>query len=80
MNETRNVALLFGYAATFEVYHVSTVVLDLDRTQESRELVARFTSSNRLNVVNRAQSQNEIEAAIDRGDAAASSFTPDLER
>ena len=24
--------LLFGYAATFEVYHVSTVVLDLDHT------------------------------------------------
>src|SRR5579862_5049386 len=43
--------LLFGYAATFEVYHVSTVVLDLDRTQESRELVARFTSSDRLNIV-----------------------------
>lgn len=24
--------LLFGYAATFEVYHVSTAVLDLDHT------------------------------------------------
>ena len=43
--------LLFGYAATFEVYHVSTVVLDLDHTQESRDLVARFTSSNRLAIV-----------------------------
>ena len=43
--------LLFGYAATFEVYHVSTAVLDLDHTQESRELIARFTSSNRLNIV-----------------------------
>lgn len=62
--------LLFGYAATFEVYHVSTAVLDLDHTQESRELVARFTSSNRLNIVRRAQSQSEIEAMIDRSDAA----------
>jgi len=62
--------LLFGYAATFEVYHVSTAVLDLDRTQISRELVARFTSSNRLNIVKRAQSQSEINAAIDRSDAA----------
>ena len=25
--------LLFGYAATFEVFHVSTIVLDLDHTQ-----------------------------------------------
>ena len=49
--------LLFGYAATFEVYHVSTAVLDLDHTQESRELIARFTSSNRLAIVKRAQTQ-----------------------
>ena len=62
--------LLFGYAATFEVYHVSTAVLDLDHTQESRELVASFTSSNRLNIVKFAQSQDEINATIDRSDAA----------
>jgi ABC-2 type transport system permease protein len=62
--------LLFGYAATFEVYHVSTVVLDLDRTQESRELLARFTSSDRLRIVARAQTQKEADAAIDRSDAA----------
>ena len=62
--------LLFGYAATFEVYHVSTAVLDLDHTQESRELIGRFTSSNRLNIIKSAQSQNEIDAMIDRSDAA----------
>jgi ABC-2 type transport system permease protein len=62
--------LLFGYAATFEVYHVSTVVLDLDHTQESRDLVARFTSSNRLAIVRRAQTQQEADGMIDRSDAA----------
>jgi ABC-2 type transport system permease protein len=62
--------LLFGYAATFEVYHVSTVVLDLDHTQESRELVARFTSSDRLRVARIAQTQDEIDRMIDRSDAA----------
>jgi ABC-2 type transport system permease protein len=62
--------LLFGYAATFEVYHVSTAVLDLDHTQESRELIARFTSSNRFDIVRRAQTQEEVEAMIDRSDAA----------
>ena len=40
--------LLFGYAATFDVNHVATVVLDLDHSQESRELLSRFTSSNRF--------------------------------
>jgi ABC-2 type transport system permease protein len=62
--------VLFGYAATFEVYHVSTAVLDLDHTQESRELIARFTSSNRFNIVKRAETQDEVDAMIDRSDAA----------
>lgn len=62
--------LLFGYAATFEVYHVSTIVLDLDHTQESRELVARFTSNDRLRIVDIAQSRREVTAAIDAGNAA----------
>ena len=62
--------LLFGYAATFEVYHVSTAVLDLDHTQESRELISRFTSSNRLNIVRSARSQDEVDGMIDRSDAA----------
>jgi len=62
--------LLFGYAATYEVYHVSTAVLDLDHSQESRELISRFTSSNRFNVVKVAQSQHEITEAIDNSKAA----------
>ena len=37
--------MIFGYAATFEIHHVPTVVLDLDHSQESRELVSRFSSS-----------------------------------
>jgi ABC-2 type transport system permease protein len=57
--------LLFGYAATFEVYHVSTIVLDLDHSQESRELISDFTSSGRFDVVQVAQSQRQVNAAID---------------
>ncbi len=29
--------LIFGYAASFEVRHVTTAILDLDHSQESRE-------------------------------------------
>ncbi len=49
--------LIFGYAASFEVYHVSTAVLDLDHSQESRELIARFTSSSRFDIVKVARSR-----------------------
>ncbi len=62
--------LIFGYAATFEVNHVSTSVLDLDHSQESRDLIARFTASSRFDVVKVAQSQRQIDATIDASDAA----------
>jgi ABC-2 type transport system permease protein len=61
--------LLFGYAATFELFGVSTAVLDLDHSQESRELISRFTFSSRFRVDLVARSQQEIDRAIDRGDA-----------
>jgi len=61
--------IVFGYAATFEVFGVSTAVLDLDHSQESRELISRFTSSGRFHAVRVAQAQSEIDAAIDRSDA-----------
>jgi ABC-2 type transport system permease protein len=61
--------LLFGYAATFELFGVSTAVLDLDHSQESRELISRFTFSSRFRVDLVAHSQQDIDRAIDRGDA-----------
>ncbi|NCT66196.1 MAG: ABC transporter permease [Rhodanobacteraceae bacterium] len=62
--------LVFGYAATFEVFGVSTAVLDLDHSQESRSLLAEFANSNRFKVVRVAATQRQAEAAIDQGDAA----------
>ena len=62
--------LVFGYAATFEVYHVATIVLDRDQTQESRDLISRFTFSDRFRLVGIAGSDAEITRAIDRSDAA----------
>jgi ABC-2 type transport system permease protein len=60
--------LLFGYAATFELFGVSTAILDLDHSQESRELISRFTFSSRFRVDLVARSQEEIDRAIDRGE------------
>jgi ABC-2 type transport system permease protein len=57
--------LLFGYAASFEVNHVATSVLDFDHSQESRELISRFASSKRFHVVQMAKSQREINETID---------------
>jgi ABC-2 type transport system permease protein len=57
--------VIFGYAATFEVYGVSTAVLDLDHSQESRELISRFTYSGRFHIVDVAERESDVDAAIE---------------
>ena len=61
--------LIFGYAATFEIRHVPTVVLDLDHSQESRELISRFTSSPYFDVQHQLIDSHQVEDLIDRGRA-----------
>ena len=61
--------LIYGYAATFEVYRVPTAVLDLDHSQESRELLSRFTSSGRFEVRAILDDRSQLRRAIDREQA-----------
>lgn len=62
--------IIFGYAATFEVFGVSTALVDLDHSQESRELISRFTFSTRFHIREVAQTQSDVKAAVDGGDVA----------
>jgi ABC-2 type transport system permease protein len=61
--------LIFGYAATFEIYHVPTVVLDLDHSQESRELISRFSSSPYFDVQRQLTDYRQIGNLLDQGKA-----------
>ena len=61
--------LVFGYAATFEIHHVPTVVLDLDHSQESRELLSRFSFSPYFDVQNQLTDQRQLADLIDQGKA-----------
>ena len=56
--------LLFGYAATFEVFNVSTAMLDQDHSPESRALVAAFVHSSRFEVTTEAQTHAAVEGAV----------------
>ncbi|MBZ5705326.1 MAG: ABC transporter permease [Acidobacteriia bacterium] len=60
--------LIFGYAATFEIRHVPLAVLDLDHTQESRELVSRFSSTEYFDLQRQLMDQAQIADLIDRGE------------
>lgn len=61
--------LVFGYAATFQVRHVATVVLDRDQSQESRDFVSRLASNQYFDVRRQLTHEAEIRQAIDRGQA-----------
>jgi ABC-2 type transport system permease protein len=61
--------LVFGYAATFEIHHVPTVVLDLDHSQQSRDLTSRLTSSPYFDVQRQLTDSRQIRDLIDSGNA-----------
>ncbi|MGD0972447.1 MAG: ABC transporter permease [Candidatus Korobacteraceae bacterium] len=61
--------VIFGYAATFEIHHVPTVVLDLDHSQESRELFSRFSSSPYFDVQRQLTDSRQMGELIDQGKA-----------
>jgi ABC-2 type transport system permease protein len=60
--------LVFGYAATLEIRHIQTAVLDYDHSQVSRDLLSRFTASPYFDVRARVQDRAQIGDLIDRGD------------
>ena len=62
--------LVIGYAVTTDVKHVRTAVYDLDNSQDSRDLVARFAASEYFDVVARPGTEAEVRRLVDRGEAS----------
>lgn len=63
--------LIFGYAVTTDVEHVTTAVYDLDNSVASRELVARFVESGYFDVVEYVNSEDRARDLVDQGKARA---------
>jgi ABC-2 type transport system permease protein len=60
--------LVFGYAATYEIRNVSLAVIDFDNTQDSRELISRFSSSPYFKVTARPEDRRQLTVLLDRGE------------
>ena len=60
---------VLGYAATTDVKDIPLVIVDADRSAESRELVHRFEASDNFKVVGMLGSTDEIDRYLDGGDA-----------
>ncbi len=59
--------LIFGYAATLEIKHVPTAIVDYDNTQVSRDLVSRFKASHYFQV-REISDRRQIPFLVERGD------------
>ncbi|HWN94959.1 MAG TPA: ABC transporter permease [Methylomirabilota bacterium] len=59
----------FGFALDMDVKHMAMVVLDEDRTVESRQFVQKLVNSETFRVVQHVNSVNEMTALIRRGKA-----------
>ena len=68
--------LLLGYAATTDIRYSNMVVCDQDRTVESREFVRSFTTSGYFVHAVSTERPGDIEAQIERGEAAIALVVP----
>ena len=62
--------LVFGYAATFDVDHIRTAILNEDTGLAARELIARFEGAPAFDVVDQLSQVSQIDEVIDRGEQA----------
>ena len=61
--------IAFGYALDTDVKHMAMVVLNEDRTVESRQFIDRFVNTETFRVAAEVQSIDEMASLIRRGDA-----------
>ena len=68
--------ILFGYAVSFDLDHISTIVVDQDRTAASRALIARLDAGATFDVVERTDDVDRVEDAFRRGEAHLAIVVP----
>src|SRR5712691_6726016 len=61
--------IAFGYALDTDVKHMATLVLDEDRTVESRQILDQFVNTQTFKIVGEVHSVAELSEAIRRGKA-----------
>jgi len=68
--------IIFGYAVSTDVRHVSLFVVDHDHTQASRALVEALTAGDYFRVVGRSDRTSDIADALDNGRATVALQIP----
>jgi ABC-2 type transport system permease protein len=67
---------IFGYAITFDINRIRTVVYDMDKSSLSRELIAQFTESGYFRAVAYVEGYRDIDRYLDTGAARVALVIP----
>ncbi|MBE0460437.1 MAG: ABC transporter permease [Candidatus Aminicenantes bacterium] len=68
--------IIFGYAATTDIKNISIGILDQDRTEESRTLIASFSYVDYFNVKYHIHSYPEVDELFQKGKIQAAMVIP----
>ncbi len=69
--------LLLGYAVSNDIENIPLVVVDLSRTDASREYIDRFVASKMFDLRYQVDNEKQLLKIIDRGNAQAGIFIPE---
>jgi ABC-2 type transport system permease protein len=61
--------VMLGYAASTDVHDIPTIVVDQDRSAESRALISRFAASSNFLIVDTLTSTSRVDEYLDEGRA-----------
>ena len=68
--------ILLGYAATTDIEHLRTAILDGDRSPASRELIEAYRASNYFDIALYVESDEQLEVLVDSGQVRAGLMIP----
>jgi drug efflux transport system permease protein len=68
--------ILLAYATTTDVEHIRTVIVDQDRSADSRALVDAYTATGYFEIIDNTFRIEQIPEALDRGDAMVGIVIP----
>lgn len=68
--------LAFGYGVSFDIKHLPTYVFDRENSQQSRDLIHRFRSSEYFDVRKQVDNYRDLVAAIDSGECQLAIVIP----
>lgn len=68
--------LIYGYAINFDIKSIKTVIYDLDKSRQSRELIGKFVNSGYFKIVDYIDTYNDINKYLDSGKARVAICIP----